>query len=208
MAQALQCPQCGHKHRLDALGPLGATIRCERCAQALRVPEQFRAPEAVAVSAGATSTAGAPSGVDATVLDLENSLIMAAIRPDGGPSPRSPRASVSAIEKAPGRPHTVFDVRVVRMLVWVVATAVGAFVISALGRRLGYLTKDQGLEIVNGDSILARYGRLAILVVIWAVTTATLVHACIEGGRALIARQRAVQADQRGDRVATEERAS
>ena len=37
MARALECPACGARHRLDALSG-GATFRCDRCGQMLKVP--------------------------------------------------------------------------------------------------------------------------------------------------------------------------
>lgn len=37
MAQALQCPACGHRHRVRAV-PAGITFRCRGCGRALRAP--------------------------------------------------------------------------------------------------------------------------------------------------------------------------
>src|ERR1700731_2307498 len=37
MAQALECPACGAKHRLDHL-PDTPTFRCDRCGQVLKMP--------------------------------------------------------------------------------------------------------------------------------------------------------------------------
>lgn len=60
MATALQCPACGHKHRLD--GPrVESSFPCTSCGQPLKVPAQFRGTP----SAPAGSTNGAPTPVAA-----------------------------------------------------------------------------------------------------------------------------------------------
>ena len=49
MASALQCPACGHKHRLSALtgDPIFA---CEQCGRLLKTPAEYRRPEASGVA--------------------------------------------------------------------------------------------------------------------------------------------------------------
>ena len=41
MATALQCPACGFKHRLDAVGET-PVFSCSRCERQLKLPAQFR----------------------------------------------------------------------------------------------------------------------------------------------------------------------
>lgn len=84
------------------------------------------------------------------------------------------------------RPRTILDRTVVKLLVWIAAFAVGAVVVLKLGTGWGYLSKERGLEIVNGSGLTDRYSHVAILVVIWAAVTATLVQIICEGGRALV----------------------
>ncbi len=84
------------------------------------------------------------------------------------------------------RPRTILDRTVVKLLVWIAAFAVGAVVVLKLGTGWGYLSKERGLEIVNGSGLMDRYSHVAILVVIWAAVTATLVQIICEGGRALV----------------------
>lgn len=84
------------------------------------------------------------------------------------------------------QPRTILDRIVVKLLVWIAAFAVGAVVVLKLGTGWGYLSKERGLEIVNGSGLLDRYSHVAILVVIWAAVTATLVQIICEGGRALV----------------------
>ena len=65
MARALECPACGHRHRLDTL-PASGTFRCENCGQVLKAPTAVAsdpgAPPPPARSARPTST-GAPASV-------------------------------------------------------------------------------------------------------------------------------------------------
>ncbi len=70
-----------------------------------------------------------------------------------------------------------------RLVVWVACTGIAGYISLKIGLALGYLNRDQGLQIVNGDSIFNRYGRLAVLVVVWSLLAATMVQGVLEGGR-------------------------
>ena len=66
MARALECPACGHRHRLETI-PSSGTFRCEQCGQVLKVPaavssEPGAPPPPHAAPATATRT-GAPAPV-------------------------------------------------------------------------------------------------------------------------------------------------
>jgi hypothetical protein len=65
MARALECPACGHRHRLDSV-PSGDTFRCDNCGQILKAPSTVAsepgAPPPPARSSRPTST-GAPAPV-------------------------------------------------------------------------------------------------------------------------------------------------
>lgn len=195
MAKALQCPQCGYKHRIDTLGPLGATIRCDRCAQVLKVPEQFRSVDALAPRAGTGRPAPPPRpDVDPTVLDLAGRAHESTAAPTGSAVPRAAAPpTAGAAPRRGSRPRTFVDVLAVRILAWVVAVALGGAVAYVIGKRLGYLTKDAGLDIVNGANLVSRYGRLAIVVLMWATVSASLVQLFVEGSRAVGARRQALQ---------------
>jgi hypothetical protein len=59
---ALQCPDCGHREMLDALGDVD-TFSCGGCGRALKVPAQFRTVAAPAAAASAVpphATAASP----------------------------------------------------------------------------------------------------------------------------------------------------
>ena len=70
MATALQCPACGFKHRLDAVGDT-PVFACSRCERQLKLPAQFRngatarpgeAAQPRAKNSSPTSSRGAPVG--------------------------------------------------------------------------------------------------------------------------------------------------
>jgi len=66
MARALECPACGHRHRLDTI-PDSDTFRCEQCGQVLKVPtgvsSQPDAPPPPARSSAPPARTGAPAPV-------------------------------------------------------------------------------------------------------------------------------------------------
>ncbi len=62
MATALQCPACGHRHRLDAVGDR-AVFPCAKCSRQLKAPSQARPGDVRAGSSG-TRAAGARPTAD------------------------------------------------------------------------------------------------------------------------------------------------
>src|SRR4051794_29452532 len=66
MARALECPACGHRHRLETI-PASSTFRCDQCGQVLKVPaavsSQPDAPPPPARTAGVPTRTGAPAPV-------------------------------------------------------------------------------------------------------------------------------------------------
>jgi hypothetical protein len=76
-----------------------------------------------------------------------------------------------------------------RVLAWIVAVPV-AFVVTAWpAYKLGFIKKDDLLDIFVGTGI-GRYVRLGIVTLVWAVVTALLVQLLVEGGRARANRRR------------------
>jgi hypothetical protein len=205
MAKALQCPGCGYKHRLDGLGPLGRTIQCEQCGKLLRVPDAFRAPTPVSVPDAPKPTSTPAGGVDPTVLDLDSSVVMAAVsRESSAVPPAAPRISSStgAARPAPKATASVlaptgapswFDKVVVRFVIWIAALTVAAYLTFRIGRVAGFLDKQSSLQIVNGDTVWSRYSHIGVLVLLWAFLTATIVHLVIEVGRRLERRRDAIR---------------
>jgi hypothetical protein len=65
MARALECPACGHRHRLDTI-PAAATFRCEQCGQVLKAPSPVSSqPGAPPPPARSTTTAPVRTGAPA-----------------------------------------------------------------------------------------------------------------------------------------------
>ena len=201
MARALECPACGAKHRIDNL-PDTPTFRCDRCGQVLKVPAPVttggpppprssgaapiappprrRAPGEASVT---TTTAPPVAAVSATV------AATAPVDDDGGysgPGRRERRAS------SPGAPR-----RAVawywRLVAWVVAVPLGFVITAWPAYQLGFIKKDDVLDIFVGTGT-SRYVRLGIVTAVWALVTALLVQLFVEGGRAWSARRRAKSA--------------
>jgi hypothetical protein len=219
MARALECPACGHRHRLDSI-PDAATFRCEQCGQVLKAPSpvssQPGAPPPPARGSSAPARTGAPApvappprrttnaptddgntrvapvrtaaGVSATV------AATAAADPSNGDGPapdargrrgRPAPAAPAAPAKAPrAKVHWYW-----RLVAWIVAVPL-AFVVTAWpAYKLGFIKKDDLLDIFVGTGT-GRYVRLGIVTLVWAVVTALLVQLFVEGGRARANRRR------------------
>jgi hypothetical protein len=80
-----------------------------------------------------------------------------------------------------------------RVLAWIAAVPL-AFVVTAWpAYKLGFIKKDDLLDIFVGTGI-GRYVRLAVVTLVWAVVTALLVQLFVEGGRAWSKRRRRTRA--------------
>jgi len=145
VARALQCPACGHLHRIRPTGalPEAATFRCRGCGRTLRVPVAAPGPgrESVArTGAPRHARGGVPHGV---------------ARGPVGPGPRSLR------------PRQV-------LAVWLVAVPLGGLVVGWVAQATGFLTGSRLIDIMTGVGWF-RYWRLGLLVPLWGVTTAAIV---------------------------------
>ena len=221
MARALECPACGHRHRLDTI-PATATFRCEQCGQVLKAPaavsSQADAPPPPARGGGAPATTGAPAPVAPPPRRTQNApadegatrgapvrtaaavsaTVAATASPDevngsGGGSrrDRGSKPPPSAPAPSPARRSKVHWYW--RVLAWIVAVPV-AFVVTAWpAYKLGFIKKDDLLDIFVGTGI-GRYVRLGIVTLVWAIATALLVQLFVEGGRVRAARRRRARA--------------
>jgi hypothetical protein len=76
-----------------------------------------------------------------------------------------------------------------RVLAWIVAVPLGFLVTAWPAYKLGFIKKDDLLDIFVGTGT-GRYLRLAIVTLVWAVVTALLVQLLVEGGRVWSNRRR------------------
>src|SRR4051794_37954484 len=121
-AQLLQCPDCGHRHDLAALGDVH-TFRCDDCGRALKVPPQFR---------DEGDTADAPLRDASAVPPLDTTIRQPAVAPVPEPVPQ--RAADSPRTRSPAAPATGVSRRdrehprvpiYWRLLIWLFAIPVG-----------------------------------------------------------------------------------
>ena len=95
----------------------------------------------------------------------------------------SGRAQPVAAAPVAGRPKRTRAHWYWRVLAWIVAVPV-AFVVTAWpAYELGFVTKDDLLDVFVGTGT-GRYLRIAIVTLVWALVTAVLVQIFVEGGRA------------------------
>ena len=140
MATALQCPACGFKHRLDAVADT-PVFPCSKCSRQLKLPSQYRNGSTArpgSAASPATGTAGARTG-----------------------AARTRRAA--STKAAAGQ------IRIpLRILAWVVAFVLGAFVVRVLAKWTGFVDSNTFLDVMV-DRSLATYARLLVLVPVWAL---------------------------------------
>ncbi len=79
---------------------------------------------------------------------------------------------------------------VVRILIWVVAFPIALALVGLPAKRAGYLTNQKLLDVVIKHEI-DRFVPLLVIVLLWALVTAILVHLLVEGGRWYMLRRRA-----------------
>ncbi len=221
MARALECPACGHRHRLETV-PASSTFRCENCGQVLKAPTAVAsdpaappppsrsnpptrtgAPAAVAPPPRRTTTSPsspAPTTATSRTAPARNaaavSATVAAVDGNGtADAGRDRTRGAAPMVPAPGPPPAKRK-RVAwywRLVAWIVAVPL-AFVVTAWpAYELGFIKKDDLLDIFVGTGI-GRYVRLGIVTLVWALVTALLVQLFVEGGRARAARRRRARA--------------
>jgi len=222
MARALECPACGHRHRLETI-PDAATFRCEQCGQILKAPSpvssQPGAPPPPARGSAAPARTGAPAPIAPPPRRTENAptddgatrpapvrtaagvsatvaATAAADRSNGArpaPDGRGRRSrSVPAAPKAAPAPRAKVH-WYWRVLAWIAAVPLGFLLTAWPAYKFGFIKKDDLLDIFVGTGI-GRYVRLGIVTLVWAVVTALLVQLFVEGGRAWSNRRRRARA--------------
>jgi len=192
MAKGLQCPGCGHKHRLDSL-PSRATFRCSSCGQMLRNPTRAarssRPADGDAAPAGsrAADRAGDRSG-DRSDRGPDRTAVMVAppvARRPVGASPRAPRPPLAAPAPAGATPGAAAPAApagpaarmplLLRLLIWVVALPVGGAVALMGARLIGYVDGSRLIDMISGEG-WGRFLRVFSLVPVWALLSAGIVQ--------------------------------
>ncbi len=204
MAKGLQCPGCGHKHRLDRL-PSTATFRCTGCGQLLRNPARASVPSgAPGRGVGAPGTRAAPSAeADRTAVmvapPMASPRAPAGVRPPAPSVSAAPGSDAASPGAAPagGDPGARMS-RVLRFLVWVLAVPLGGAVALLGARLIGFVDGSRLIDMISGDGGWSRYTRAFVLVPIWALISAGLVQGAEHLRNRLRARRAAAAADAGG----------
>jgi hypothetical protein len=208
MAQALQCPSCGTKKRLDGLAT--DTFRCENCGQVLKVPPVARPargrgsssppPRGGAAAPPPRRRAAPPESSPAPTARPPRPAPAAppvvatpSSGPPGGtvvfPAGGAPAVPPAAPARGAGKPPRDALPLTVRVGAWVLAVPIGLAIVGVPARILGYLTSQKLLDVIVKHN-LSRFVPLLVIVVLWALATTLLVEVFIEGGRWLMLRRR------------------
>jgi hypothetical protein len=169
VAKALRCPNCRAKYPLNGLGA-DATFPCDRCGQILKVPAALAPVENNGEGDGATAVKTAAPAAAAERA-----------------RPRRVRRRERRAERVSEPGHLPWPLRI---LAWIVALPLGAIVVVWPARRFGLLTGGDLADVIIETGV-GRFGRLAIVVVLWALAAAIFVQIFLVGGSALVTRWRA-----------------
>ncbi|HEY3723666.1 MAG TPA: hypothetical protein VGN59_09955 [Acidimicrobiia bacterium] len=184
MASALQCPACGHKHRLTGLSG-EPVFACEECGRLLKTPVEYRRPDP-----STPAEAPRPNGSARSRRGGSPSRQPVPARPAARAAPAAPRAAAAATpprrRRGPRPPATIAVP--LQILAWVAAVLLGGIIVRYLARWTGLLTGDSVIDIITGSG-WGRYLRLFALVPFWALVSAGLMTAFVEGGRWWAARR-------------------
>ena len=209
MAHALECPACGARHRLDTL-PESPTFRCDRCGQVLKVPTPVSSsgsggPPPPARQSGPAPVVpprrrdaaiqNGPAGDTATrEPPVRTAAAVSATVAAAGPAEDAADAETGRRTRRPAKSKADGPRQKVswywRLLAWIVAVPVGFVITAWPAYELGFIKKDDVLDIFVGTGS-GRYVRLAIATMVWALVTALLVQLLVEGGRTWAARRKA-----------------
>jgi hypothetical protein len=137
-----------------------------------------------AVAAGAAGVGAVAGAAGRRMVSSASPAAATAVAPespaDDAPAPRTRarRSRATAAEAAPDALPVL-----VRVLIWIVALPIGLALVGIPARKAGYLSSQKLLDVVIKHN-LDRFFPLAVIVVLWALVTAIVVHLLAEGGRA------------------------
>ena len=142
---------------------------------------------AAAVGAGAAAAAAVAPRMVSSASPAATTLL--AEPPDDTPAPQPKSKSKSRRGRAAQPDASPPLPLVIRILIWVIALPLGLALVGIPARKAGYLTSQKLLDVVIKHN-LDRFFPLAVIVVLWALVTAIIVHLLAEGGRAWMAHRR------------------
>lgn len=200
MATALQCPSCGHKHRLD--GPRSEpSFPCSSCGQTLKVPAQFIAAARPAPAPSpSAAAAGAPTimrpiighnqrGSDATVgsdgvdvLDDDNEMFVGdeLVYDEFAGSVGYGDPNIGArVRLTRGQRKAVMEEPLPwwgRLLSWLVALPLAGIIVLVPMRVTRFFSGSYLLGLVS-ETGFGRYGRLLVAIICVALVAAGIVQA-------------------------------
>jgi len=153
MATTLQCPACGHRHRLDAVGDR-SVFPCAKCSRQLKMPGQLVSGSSTRPGAG--SSGSRPAGARPTATGA------------GKPGPGRSRQGAGQMRLP------------VRILAWVVAFVLGAVVVRVFAKLTGFVDSNTFVDLMLDHSI-STYLRLVVIIPVWALFATLFATAFIEG---------------------------
>lgn len=174
MASALQCPACGYKHRLSGLSG-EPVFGCEQCGRLLKTPAEYLRPEP-----SGPSEPPRPSATQRVQRGGSATRDQTSVIPASGSAGAAGAAAVRPRRPGP-RPAASVPLPL-RILAWIAAIVIGAYIVRWLARAVGWLTGNSLIDVITGSGI-GRYFRIFALVPFWALASALLATLFIEGGR-------------------------
>jgi hypothetical protein len=179
MASALQCPACGCKHRLSALSG-EPVFACAQCGRLLKTPAEYLRPEPSGPAEAPRPRAGGRVQRGGSATRDRTSVL-----PAGGSAAGASAAGAGGAAVKPRRPGLRPQPKLalpVRIIAWIAAVGIGAYIVRWFAKTIGWLTGDSLIDVITGRGI-GRYLRVFALVPFWALATALLATLFIEGGR-------------------------
>jgi hypothetical protein len=175
VAPVLQCPECGTKHPLNAIGDRSA-FPCGGCGRTLKVPEQARAiagpqtsapwpppPDPGASAAPASAPDPIPAPIPTPIADPHATQVFpttappleraAAVAPVVTAPPLGPSGGVPPRQPAlvrPGLPDPVPG-RGVRFLLWIIAVPLAFLVVFGLAKAFGMLSTNDITDVALAE---------------------------------------------------------
>ena len=189
MASALQCPACGHKHRLSEL--TGDPIfSCEQCGRLLKTPVEYRRPDASGPVE--TTRSNGKSSVPRGGSKPRDSGSVRRVAAAPAPAPAAGAAAAAAPAQSGARQRPVRAPATLtiplQIIGWVFAILLGGIIVRYLAKFTGVLTGDSIIDLITGTGF-GRYLRLFAVVPFWALASAGLMTLFIEGARRWQARR-------------------